>query len=167
MTLRRLLVLYLVKAAWEEFQVFQDDTWSNRNLATIVEEAQLATNKGVFQFLIELLTEVELHVANIIAIVHHGVDAIRHHQAHLRLAWRAQGGIEKTLASLRETEILDAIQCPKMTEIHLISHLCRLRILARDDVIGDLTVEIAKLGELVLSHLRTELRIDIVHQLWL
>ena len=91
MTLRRLLVLYLLKAAWEEFQVFQDDTWSNRNLATIVEEAQLATNKGVFQFLIELLTEVELHVANIIAIVHHGVDAIRHHQAHLRLAWRAQG----------------------------------------------------------------------------
>ena len=54
-----------------------------------------------------------------------------------------------------------------MTEIHLICHLCRLRILARDDVIGDLTVEIAKLGELVLSHLRTELRIDIVHQLWL
>ena len=75
------------------------------------------------------------------------------------------GRVDELLAMIRKIEISHGIQAPEMAHINLISHLCLLRIALGLHIIIHLSIEIAVFIELVLSHLRTQLRIHILHQL--
>ena len=74
------------------------------------------------------------------------------------------GGIDELLAMLREIEISHRVQAPEMPHIYLISHLRLLRIALGLHLIIYPAIEVAIFIELMLSYLRTQLRIYIRHQ---
>ena len=112
--------------------------------------------------LIEIIAPIAEQTGDTLAFRFHVGDIERTPRPYERLG---HGSIYQLLALGWEVEISHRIKRPEMTEVYMIGNLCLLRIALCQHIISHLTVKIAIFIELMLSHLCTELRIHIRHQL--